>query len=477
MHSTTTTSLNRRGLFPIFRIFIRSHVIHAVWIAFIAWLGLAGCVYIPPIGEQDATRNDLAGFEIGRTSRGDVLSVLGDPLINDGRFIFDQLYASDGGFLLVAQYAAGYIPIGVEHTRLLLEFNEADVLERLDVEWGGAASQFGGVTPDERPLQELEPLGELIPFNEVSWLSGAPVFSGAAFSPNGNLVAASDASDQIYLIDFDRRMIEQISPDGFEVDGYVHSVTFSPDGNSLAVLSRTIRIIDLKTRKQTLVYDGHGNAFFWESKGASAMAYAPSGAEIVSGGSDGTVKIWRADTGHEVASWVAHETWITGIAVSADGAMMATSGGDGFVRLWDRETGAELGAIERAGWPALSNDGELLAIASTAHAELRRLNRDTSGTSQGQTLTLGEPIDMIILPYFARDRWFFPYTSRFTPGGGRLLYSVGATVIWDWDERRRTPLPVSIDDTFLAFSPDGRSMATSGADGVRLWQLPVVEGD
>ena len=111
------------------------------------------------------------------------------------------------------------------------------------------------------------------------------------------------------------------------------------------------------------------------------------------------------------------------------------------------------------------------------HVELRRLDRDSSGTSQGQTLALDEPMDMVILPYFARDRWFIPFASSFTPGGGRLLHSAGATVIWDWTERQRTPLPVPIGEAFLAFSPDGRTMATSGAHGVRLWQLPVVEND
>ena len=473
MHLATIALPNEWKLFRIFRVPFRSHVKNAISIISIAWLPLSGCIYVPPIGEEDAGI-DLASFEIGSTSRDEVMSELSDPAINDGRFIFDQLYTSAGGLLLISQGGAGYFPVGVKQTRLLLEFNEADILERMDVETGSYSTRFGGVIPDEPLPQDLEPLGEPIPFNEVSWLSGAPVFSGAAFSPNRNLVAASDASDQIFLIDFDRRMIERISPDGFEIDGYVHSITFSPDGDSLAVLSRTIRIIDLKTRKQTLRYDGHGNASFWESKGALAMAYAASGAEIVSGGNKGTVKIWRADTGHEVASWVAHEAPIIGIAVSADDAIVATSGG-GFVRLWDRETGAELGAIERHGWPAFSDDGELLAIASTAHAELRRLNRDTSGTSQGQAITIGEPIDMTILPFFARDRWFSPHTSRFTPGGGRLLHSFGATVIWDWTARQRTPLPVPIGDAFLAFSHDGRTMATSGQDGVRLWALPAPD--
>lgn len=116
-------------------------------------------------------------------------------------------------------------------------------------------------------------------------------------------------------------------------------------------------------------------------------------------------------------------------------------------------------------------------FTSTDHAELWRLNRDASGASRGQALDLDQPMDMIIPPCFARDRWFSPDTSRFTPGGGRLLHSLGATVIWDWTERQRTPLPVPIGETFLAFSPDGRTMATSGADGVRLWKLPVAESD
>ena len=57
---------------------------------------IAGCVYIPPLANED-TGIDPASFEIGRISRNDVLDVLGEPLINDGRFIVDQLYTSQGG--------------------------------------------------------------------------------------------------------------------------------------------------------------------------------------------------------------------------------------------------------------------------------------------------------------------------------------------------------------------------------------------
>ncbi len=147
--------------------------------------------------------------------------------------------------------------------------------------------------------------------------------------------------------------------------------------------------------------------------------------------------------------------------------------------MWDRNTGAELGVIKRWGKPAFSDDGKLLAIASWTHAELWRLGRDSSGTLQGQKFTPDGPMDMIILPYFQRPDWihFRPISSIITPGSAKLLHSAGSTVIWDWTERRKTPLPIPIGDAFLAFSPDGQTMATSGPDGVRRWKLPVVEHD
>ena len=289
------------------------------------------------------------------------------------------------------------------------------------------------------------------------------------------------------MIDLVRRTIERISSEGFEVDGRIKSMTLSPDGNSLAVLSKTIRIIDLKTLKQSVLYQGHGIPSFWKDSPVDTMAYSPSGEVIASAGS-GVVKIWEASTGHEIASRVADDKRVYDITFSPDGAMLATTVADGFVRLWDRKTGAELGAVRP--WDrkpgkklrdfnvhrrvAFSDDGKLLAIASAGHAELWRLDRDSSGTSQGQTLTLDGPMDMIILPY---TMGALAHPFIFTPGGRRLLHSGRIGIAWDWTERRRTQLSVPRGNEFLAFSPDGRTMATSGRDGVRLWKLPVMKNN
>ena len=54
---------------------------------------IVGCVYIPPLAEDDAGI-DPAIFKTGTTLRQEVQGVLGDPMIDDERFIVDELETS-----------------------------------------------------------------------------------------------------------------------------------------------------------------------------------------------------------------------------------------------------------------------------------------------------------------------------------------------------------------------------------------------
>ncbi len=127
----------------------------AVWIIS-ALLGLSGCLYIPPIAEKDAGI-DPASFKIGKTSRSDVLKIIPEPLINDGRFIVDKLRTTEGGLLLLGPTIPLYLPVGVKHTRLLLEFNEANILERMEVEAAKGKFISTGVAPPDRPRPQPRP--------------------------------------------------------------------------------------------------------------------------------------------------------------------------------------------------------------------------------------------------------------------------------------------------------------------------------
>ena len=70
-----------------------------------------------------------------------------------------------------------------------------------------------------------------------------------------------------------------------------------------------------------------------------AVAVAPDGSWLASGGWDGEVRIWNAATGRERAVFTGHTDQVAGVAVAPDGSWLASSGADGTVRIWDVTTG------------------------------------------------------------------------------------------------------------------------------------------
>jgi len=73
--------------------------------------------------------------------------------------------------------------------------------------------------------------------------------------------------------------------------------------------------------------DGEG----WHARGvhgrsAFAVAAAPDGGRVASGGADGAVVIWSLD-GRELLRWRVITGWVTALAWTADGLLVGDSGG------------------------------------------------------------------------------------------------------------------------------------------------------
>src|SRR5262249_35968623 len=74
-----------------------------------------------------------------------------------------------------------------------------------------------------------------------------------------------------------------------------------------------------------------------------SVAISPDSKTILTGGDDGTVRLWDAASGQPRGDALRHPDWISDVAFSPDGGLLLTGCGDGKARLWDAATGSALG--------------------------------------------------------------------------------------------------------------------------------------
>jgi DNA-binding beta-propeller fold protein YncE len=210
------------------------------------------------------------------------------------------------------------------------------------------------------------------------------------------------------------------------------------------------------------------------------VAFGPDSRHFVSAGSDGTLKVWDADTGLLIRSLTGHTNGIWSVAFSRDGLRVASAGDDRTVRMWDAATGHLIrtlaGSAPPVGGVAFSPDGRRLASAGA-----------DSTVKVWETAT-GQLIRTL------RGHRGWVYSLTFSPDGGRLAsVSEDRTVrVWDAvtgqeihtfnvhpDRVETGALSITPDgrpvrdasyaDRHVAFSPDGRQLASPSGLTVTVW--------
>jgi WD40 repeat protein len=95
------------------------------------------------------------------------------------------------------------------------------------------------------------------------------------------------------------------------------------------------------------------------------VALCDDGRLVVSGGLDGTVRLWDAETGQPLATLHKHTSEVYGVALSRDGRLVASASFDGTVRLWETDGCRPLAVLQgHVGgvWSvAFDKDGEVVA--------------------------------------------------------------------------------------------------------------------
>jgi WD40 repeat protein len=219
--------------------------------------------------------------------------------------------------------------------------------------------------------------------------------NAGAFSPDGrilaiggdNNVAGGVGAVWLWNVATRHQIGGMLTPD--LLSGGVTSVAFSPDGQVLAVggfndvnhingaYDGAVWLLNVAT--------GHPIGSIQTGSGAvTSVAFSPDSKTLVTGGSDGTARLWDVATRRQVGNPLTGGGGAVGsVAFSPDGQALAVGGtndsdGDGTVQLWDVATDEQIGGVLNMGPGAVSSvafspDGKTLAAAD-GHGPARLWN-------------------------------------------------------------------------------------------------------
>ena len=293
-----------------------------------------------------------------------------------------------------------------------------------------------------------------------------------SFSPDGNTLASGGADQTILLFDVSTgENIRTLSGH----TGWVKSLSFSPDGNTLAsgsdYYNKTsgsfdgiIHLWDVSTGKNIRILTGHTGEVV-------SLSFSPDGNTLASGDWDwvreeGIIHLWDVFTGKNIKTISGHTRGVNSVAFSPDGTTLA-SGSSREIRLFDVSTGKNIKTISgHTTGGKFSPDGNTLARVSGR--EIRLFDVST-----------GTHIRTLEHPLVVNDVSFGPDGNTLAGVSGSWEGNTidsweGAIRLFDvftGKNIRTIPTSTWVGVNSVLFSPDGNTLAGGSGNEIHLFDV------
>jgi WD40 repeat protein len=279
-------------------------------------------------------------ISVGTAGQVELLSTLS----GHGKTVFSVIFAADVDFLASASpdrtIRLWKIPSGQEeHTFNITEVGTDNI----------------AFSPDGNLLASSEAIWDVKSKHLINSID-LGIYGPVDFSPDSSILAVANLGHPIKL--WDVASGEVLRALDNSADNIYHSIEFSPDGKLLAAgghLNGTVTLWDVENGKvvRTYAHDTRSNFH--------GVAFSPDGKLLASAATEGTTKLWDVSNGQLVLTLTAGNGCYD-VTFTPYGSLLATDGCGPTVKLWDAESGELL--------RTLRHDDEVMAVDFSSDSTL-----------------------------------------------------------------------------------------------------------